>query len=751
MAEKFLRKNLLSFCALFLIIAVIIVVIVNYTQQLDQTFEDEAHTYLNEISKQAAVSLNKQITMEMQSMRDLSNFIGDQEDFRLETALEHLRHVNDYNDLKRMGIILRDGTAYTTDDQEFYLGDRDYFDKALQGEISVSDTLIDKIGGGQISVCAAPIYQKDQVVAVLFATHRVETYEQALSVTSFGGQGYSYVVNSGGDVMLCSQGAPRGFYNLLEFHRTGENNEAALHNILCGMQSGASGFLKVESGGEQKYMCYSPVGVNDWYVLSVVPHSVVSGKTSGIMTYTIIMCGCIVVAFIFLFLLNVRNEANSRARLAKLAYTDPVTGIRNLAKFRLDAQELLSKNSAPYAVVQFDVDKFKYINDVFGFSEGNRMLRHIADVLSSQTQPGELCARTTNDYFALLLHDEGDETLLMRLRGICSKICGTENGAASSYVLVLSFGIYRTTDEPLDIAAMLDRAGIAQKSKKGFHQTSFAFYNEDLRVQMLKEKKLENEMTSAMQHGEFVVYYQPKYYINSLRLAGSEALVRWKHPERGLIPPGDFIPLFEKNGFIVKVDLYVFESVCRSIRRWMEEGLSPLPVSINISRLHLHNQNFLEEFVDILKKYDVPPNLIEFELTESVVFDNVELLLHLLQQLHRSGFLLSMDDFGTGYSSLNMLKDIPVDVLKLDRAFFEETANNGRSRHIVTSVVALMRSLGIKVVAEGVETSSQLSFLKSIQCDIVQGYYLARPMPLEDFEALMRKEQQAKTDGKETT
>ncbi|MBC8569498.1 bifunctional diguanylate cyclase/phosphodiesterase [Zongyangia hominis] len=722
-------------------IVLIIMVIVNYTQQLDRTFEEEAHTYLNEISRQAATFLHKQITAEMQSMRDLANYIGDQQDFDLESALDHLRNVNKYNGLKRMGIIVRDGTAYTTDDQTFYLGDREYFNQALQGKDIVSDTLIDKIGGGQINVCASPIYHDGRIVAVLFATHRIETYEQTLSVTFFGGQGYAYVANTQGDIMLCSSGAPRGYQNVLEFYRGAQESENPFGDVVNDMQSGENGFRLVKTGREEKYICYNPVDINDWYVFFVTPQSVVSSKTSGIMNYTMIMCGCIVVAFILLFLVNIRNESRSRARLANLAYSDPVTGIRNLAKFRLDAQKLLDKAHEPYAVIQFDVDKFKYINDVFGYSEGNRTLRHIAHVLSTHMEPGELCARSTNDHFVLMLHYQDDDSLLVRLYRLCEKICAQEHEGVAPFTLLLTFGIYRTTDELLDIVAMLDRASIAQKSKKGFHQTSFAFYNEELRQQMIKEKNLENEMTAAMQHHEFVVYYQPKYYINSLKLAGSEALVRWNHPERGLIPPGDFVPLFEKNGFIVEVDLYVFESVCQTIRRWLDEGLSPLPVSVNISRLHLHNPNFLEEFVAILKKYEVPANLLEFELTESVVFDNVELLIHLLHQLHRSGFLLSMDDFGTGYSSLNMLKDIPVDVLKLDRAFFEETDNDGRSRHIVTSVVALMRSLGIKVVAEGVETASQLSFLKSIQCDIAQGYYLARPMPLEDFEALIRKEQ----------
>ena len=219
-------------------------------------------------------------------------------------------------------------------------------------------------------------------------------------------------------------------------------------------------------------------------------------------------------------------------------------------------------------------------------------------------------------------------------------------------------------------------------------------------------------------------------------MIGSEALVRWDSPTDGMILPNDFIPLFEKNDFIIKLDLYVFEKVCQTLKEWIDSGKEALPISVNLSRNHLRYNNFLKEYKYIQERYDIPSHLIEIELTETVVFENLELLKNVIDEIHEFGYLCSMDDFGSGYSSLNVLKEIPVDILKLDKVFFEYE-DDKKAEYIIESVIDLANHLGMETIAEGVETIPQVELLKALKCDIVQGYVFSKPLPISSFEELL--------------
>ncbi|WP_236879340.1 putative bifunctional diguanylate cyclase/phosphodiesterase [Clostridioides difficile] len=242
-------------------------------------------------------------------------------------------------------------------------------------------------------------------------------------------------------------------------------------------------------------------------------------------------------------------------------------------------------------------------------------------------------------------------------------------------------------------------------------------------------------MNKALEKGEFIVYYQPKYSLGDVNeIEGAEALIRWNSPEFGFISPIDFIPLFEKNGFIVNIDMFVFEEVCKTLNKWINKGYTPVPISVNMSRVHLYRDNFIENITDLISKYNISPEFIELELTESVVFDNLNILIDIMKKIKEIGFLISMDDFGSGYSSLNLLKDLSFDILKLDRGFLIETTDTKRGKIIISKIVEMAKAIDIKVICEGVETYEQVEFLKEIGCDKVQGYLFAKPMVLDEFE-----------------
>ena len=310
--------------------------------------------------------------------------------------------------------------------------------------------------------------------------------------------------------------------------------------------------------------------------------------------------------------------------------------------------------------------------------------------------------------------------------------------------MTFSFGVCPVEPGERDISLLNDWASLAREKVKGLHDRSVGFYDHQLRERMLEEKELESDMEGALASGQFQLWLQPKYSIFRNRAVGAEALVRWDHPRLGLLPPGRFIPLFEKNQFISKLDFYMLERTCALLRQWLDEGLAPVRVSVNMARVHLSDPDFPEQAARVKERYRIPGRLVELELTESSVleFDDSTRLVALIDRLHALGFLVSMDDFGSGYSSLNLLRELPVDVLKLDRGFFGGDGDE-RTRTVIRDAVGMAADLDITVVAEGIEREDQVAFLAEIGCDTVQGFYFARPMPVSDFEALRRRELEA--------
>ena len=435
--------------------------------------------------------------------------------------------------------------------------------------------------------------------------------------------------------------------------------------------------------------------------------------------------------------------------LRRVAFVDPVTGGPNRARFELDVdEEVKGRPAGTYVLVSVDLQKFKVINDLFGIEYGDRTLKFIYDVFASRIGEREHAARMADDRFSLLLEMTSEGEIEERLEEMMR--CANDNIASAlelcdidrTYLITVKAGAYVISDPSLPIVQIQDRANVARKKAEtpiptGGRFSVCRFYRDDDSAHLAEEKGIENRMFDALEAGEFVVYLQPKVSLEDQRIAGAEALVRWDDPEKGLVSPDKFIPLFERNGFVVDLDLYVFERVCELLRSWIDRGVQPIPVSINFSRVHLYNPFFLERFESIRKAHGIPASLIELELTETIVFENPLLLGSVIDRLHEAGYRCSMDDFGSGYSSLNVLKNLPVDVLKLDRVFFEtfddETA---RSKDIIDIVIALARRLGMKTVAEGVETEEQASYLAKAGCDMIQGYLFSRPVPVEDFERL---------------
>lgn len=286
---------------------------------------------------------------------------------------------------------------------------------------------------------------------------------------------------------------------------------------------------------------------------------------------------------------------------------------------------------------------------------------------------------------------------------------------------------------------MCDRALLALRSVKGSYSNKLAYYDGSLRNRLLDEQELIGSMQAAIDREEFVLYFQPQYNYDTGELVGAEALVRWNHPTRGMLSPGVFIPLFENNGFISTLDEYIWEHSCRTMRRWLDDAdrLVPVSISVNISRLDIYNPNLCQTLKSLVEKYSLPPSYLKLEITESAYMETPEQLIEVVSTLQSMGFTVEMDDFGSGYSSLNTLKDVPVDVLKLDMKFLSIGDNDSRGGNILSSIIRMARWLQLPVIAEGVETKEQADYLNSIGCSFMQGYYFSKPVPDPEFEALL--------------
>lgn len=441
---------------------------------------------------------------------------------------------------------------------------------------------------------------------------------------------------------------------------------------------------------------------------------------------------------ISVYLLKLKASEKIQMRIDRLTNYDTLTGLSTLHKFRKDVEEILEKNQdTTYAIVYMDINKFKYINDTLGYDAGDDLLREISKTVSTGAFDIVFMGRVSADNFVLLMTYVNQEQIrenLMRLNdSFLKKVKFCSIGKSTfiiSGVATIKYG--------QEVMAMIDNANIARKSIKKLSETSCCFYDEELEKQAVLELDICNSMQQALDDEEFVMYLQPKVSLDNNQIVGAEALTRWKRKNGAMMVPDQFIPLFEKNGFIIQLDFYIYECVCKTIKKWMEQDIEPVPISVNVSRVHLNNDDFVDKVLELVECYKVPRKYFEFELTESIFLDNTEIAISTMRRLREENFMVSIDDFGAGFSSLNLLKDMATDVLKLDKEFFRKGDMKQEEKIIVSSITNMAKQLKMKVLSEGVETKAQSEFLKEIACDMAQGYLFSRPMPESEFTKLLR-------------
>ncbi len=423
------------------------------------------------------------------------------------------------------------------------------------------------------------------------------------------------------------------------------------------------------------------------------------------------------------------NLVHERKRVNKLISTDTITGGFNKDYFVKSAGKEITKGRQKYALVQLRLEKYRNYCTAYGIKQGENLLEELNTSLEELIGKKEFVAHVEKSDFALLLVFQNEETLNIRVRNIMNILRERQGGQH----LTFSAGICPVKEKTADISFILTCAGIAVPKTIKI-QDEIVWFDESMKEEQVWERRIEDDMDKALENHEFQVYLQPKYSTKKEVLSAAEALVRWTHPVLGFISPGKFIPIFEKNGFILQLDDYMLTEISRLQSEWAAQGKKLVPVSVNVSRAHFAEENLAEHICSIVDKYKVPHEYIELELTESAFFDDKAVLLTTVRKLKDFGFKVSMDDFGAGYSSLNSLKELPLDIIKLDAEFFRSVDDISRSNLIVGDTIALAKKLGMEIVAEGIETREQVDFLAKQNCDLIQGFYFSKPLPVAEFE-----------------
>lgn len=430
---------------------------------------------------------------------------------------------------------------------------------------------------------------------------------------------------------------------------------------------------------------------------------------------------------------NIIKLRETAAMINQFQY-DRLTGLYSREFFYQKVSErLLEDPEQDYCIVCSNIENFKLINDVFGAQEGDRLLSEIAGISQNMVGSGGFCGRFGADHF--LYFQKWDQE--QHGRNSFGNFLEQELSPLLKSV-IMRWGIYQITDRSIPVEQMCDRALLAANSIKGKYNQFFAVYDDSLRDKLLREQNITDAMETALTEGQFTVYYQPKYSLNDNCMAGAEALVRWIHPKWGFMSPGEFIPLFEKNGFITRLDQYVWELVCSQLREWQDKGYPVLPVSVNVSRADVFLGDLEDTFIHLVEKYRIDPKYLHLEITESAYAENPDKIVSTVEKLRELGFIVEMDDFGSGYSSLNSLSQMKLDILKLDMQFVRSETAKPAQKSILNDVIVMAHRMSLGVVAEGVETRDQVDRLQAVGCDYVQGYYFAKPMPVIEYEELLK-------------
>lgn len=735
--QKNYKLNVKWILPIFIFIAILSVFAFRYIKTL--TYKNIYKT-ISELGKQTATQLNSSIEEQKKFVETAVDSIN-RGYFKTESEIfdNFADDLENYH-FTRFAILDREGNGITSDGytvKDYPVTD-DYFNF---DDVYLSENRKSTISDVQINIYSKA-FKINGEEKVLFATVYTKDYKEILLRRLYNGLGGTYLINNDGTVLIDSFDAIKeNNVNLYSFiinkhNATDDKSLDKINQIKDDIENKKNGTFDITFKDNDTYFGhYENIGINDWYVINIVPATAMADELNHFIAITLGVCIAVnLIIIVICVYIDISNQMKNR-KLYKAAYVDSVTLLGNENYFKENSKIFLNSLKENKYIISLDVNKFKVFNSLYGYEFCNKLLNILGEKIKTGIPKNNITCRMHNDVFAILLeYDKDIEKVLEKLHNDTAVI----NVDNIPIHLNISMGVYKLKKSDTDINKVLDKAYIAREQIKGTYGEYYYMFDEALEKALIEDENLETSMESALKNKEFKVIYQPKFSTVDEKIAGAESLVRW-YKDGKVIMPNNFIPLFEKNKFILKLDLYIFEQVCKDLAEWKEKYNADLRVSVNVSKEHFTNENFIDEYVKIVEKYNVDRNNLELEITESATIDKNIDVVKIANKIKDCGFRISLDDFGTGYSSLAMLQELPIDVIKIDKVFVDK-ADYKSDKNIINYMVLIAKQLRTDIVVEGVETKEQADFIKALKCDMIQGYYYSKPIEKEAIEKYFTKE-----------
>ncbi len=728
--KKFKSINIVS-VVVFLSI-VFIGLITNYAKSnIDKAVISATLSEMNQIGVQLEILLEEILEESEEDLSLLAEYI-EKNDVTFDEIGVYLESQSQSVEFDKLYYIDTEGNGYSLEGDYYDFSGSEAYNHALKNEFVVTEPQVSFEADEMVFDFAVPVIVDDEVIAVLYSKAYLNDFLKSVELSTEG-TGDVFIVNHEPSLVFSTSENHVG----ISFIPDGDVSEMGMENVTKAQTeiiSGKSGGFYYDYYGTPKVMVYFPIQNTEWALaINVEVEGINATLTSAVELFKRVSGVVYWTVIAMVFYVTFANMS-SKKKLVKTAYYDTLTALPNMAKLNIDVSAVLEKQkNKRYTILVFDIENFKAINEMFGRKVGDRVLKGFKPFFEKINDPSLIAARIGGDKFAMF----ADEKTLNNLNPILESVSIHFDEIVPElvdYAGTFKIGRYNIDQGETDFEDIMTKVNLAHQRAKNTKGEVLCDYDETFKQNLLTEAEITNKMKSALDNKEFKVYLQPKFSTNDNILVGAEALVRWIEADGKMIFPNDFIPLFERNGFVVELDKYILENVCMIIRKWMDDGLGQFTVSVNCSRLNLENPFFVDGVVAIADKYNVPHECIEIELTESTTIANEHTIEQLFADLRQNGFKISIDDFGAGYSSLGMLKNLHVDTLKMDRSFFVDGKNARRDDMLIDSIVKMSHGLGMYVVAEGIETQEQVELLRSINCNAIQGYVHAKPMPISEFE-----------------
>ena len=755
--EKIQRRLRRGVIFISCIIAVLLLCGVLFSAFLSSSRHEAARGQISAEAEEYRSRIIKQLKADSQTLSTLAVFLGSEDTGEKQQLAEKMEEANEQNDFLTMAYYDTDGNGVlATQGMEPAVGarlsdlapeGRSVVKAALEGRRSVSRLFQSEASDQRVFVYGVPVYDGENVIGALVASDHIEIFSDILSgSTVLAGGGYIHMVGSEGKFLVRSPNTvvKEDLNTIFDGPYLADAEKEEVREAL---KNQAEIFGKFSYEGKEYPFILEPVGVNGWYLFCVDTGEWLGMTSFGPARVLQITLLGIILLMICMMLYGYRLLRGYNRELLQMAYHDPLTGAENLLRFRQRLTDALHHTGG--SVAALSIRQFPFLAELFGTEKTEQLLCRIRETMELHIRKDEFFCRDTEDRFYLFLQETDRSAVRGRLEALLGEMERNAKIGGTDYQLAFYCGVAMSgvCDDPEETAVnLMSHVQFALDSAKGAHSSYIWFFDAELHKKEELENYIEGHMHQALRDGEFRLFLQPKKNLHSGMLDGAEALVRWKTGAGKMIFPDQFIPLFERNGFCVELDLYMAEQACRQIRAWIDEGKNPVAISVNQSKRLFFEADYVQRLTDLVKKYDVPARLITLEILEGLALENADELNEKIRRLQARGFRVSLDDFGSGYSSLNTLVRLKIDELKLDRGFLlsAQGAEQARARLIMKHVAAMAQQLNISVVAEGVETEADEQMIRSIGCDTGQGYLYSRPVSAAEFDEKYMREESAR-------